>query len=80
MINSTELQNKVVCYQKKCNDRQKSPTYLGLSTVLGVAPQTIANVVHGQYNNGHFYTERPHTTRCIDNDDFEVIRSVFNNI
>lgn len=79
MINTIELQNKVSNYTKNCIEHRTEPTYHGLSIVLGVSHQTISNVAHGTYN-GKLYTEKPHPMRCIDNNDFEIIQGVFNNI
>ena len=76
MIGTEELQKRVAGYMQGCLDRQKEPTYTGLAFILGVSGQTISNVVTGTFN-GHRYTDKPHTTRCIDNDDFDIIRALF---
>lgn len=76
MIRTEELQKRVSIYRDWCLDRQKEPSYMGLGFVLGVSGQTIRNVVTGTFN-GHRYTEKPHSTRCIDNHDFGIIRALF---
>jgi hypothetical protein len=76
MINSTELIQKVTTYHESCKATHKRPSYYGISRVLGVCPQTIANVCSGTFN-GNEYTATPAPTRCIDNNDFEIIKSIF---
>ena len=76
MITTIELENKVRTYKDNCTKHNHEPTYNGLSNVLGVSHQTIANVVHGTYN-GKQYTDKPHITRCIDNNDFELIKELY---
>ena len=78
MIDTTTLQIKVNGYRKNCLISHLKPTYKGVGTVLGISGRTIANVVHGHFN-GKEYTDTPHITRCIDNDDFEVIKGIFTN-
>ncbi len=76
MIGTEELQKRVYRYRNCCRDRHTEPTYIGLAFILGISGKTIRNVVNGTYN-GHRYTEHPHSTRCIDNNDFETVRAVF---
>jgi hypothetical protein len=76
MIGTKELQKRVLRYRNSCRDRHTEPTYTGLAFILGISGKTIRNVVNGTYN-GHRYTEHPHSTRCICNDDFETIRTLF---
>lgn len=78
MIDTTTLIIKVNGYRERCQTSHHKPTYKGIGTVLGISGRTVANVVHG-YFNGHRYTDKPHATRCIDNDDFEVIKGLFGN-
>ncbi len=79
MISTDKLEQLTVEYLKNCNRQQAQPTFRGLGEVLSVSGQTIANVVHGKFN-GHDYTDAPHTTRIIDNKDFNIIRDIFFNI
>lgn len=76
MIGTEELQKQVHDYQSRCRDRHEKPTYKGLAFVLGVSASTIRNVVDGTFN-GHRYTEHPHSTRCVCNDDFGTVRALF---
>lgn len=78
MIDTTTLRIKVNGYLERCRTTNHKPTYNGIAIVLGISGRTIANVVHGQFN-GHEYTDKPHITRCIDNDDFELIKGLFAN-
>lgn len=77
MINTTILQNGVQIYRERCRLTNKRPTYSGLALMIGTSSQTISNVVHGNYNGGHEYTDTPHATRCIDNADFELVKGLF---
>lgn len=78
MIDTATLQIQVNGYLEQCRTSNHKPTYKGIAIVLGISGRTIANVVHG-YFNGHRYTDKPHCTRCIDNDDFELIKGIFAN-
>lgn len=78
MIDTTTLQIQVNGYLEQCRTTNHKPTYTGIAFVLGISGRTIANVVHGHFN-GHEYTDKPHCTRCIDNNDFEVIKGLFAN-
>lgn len=76
MIQTRELEKTVSRYRQNCRYRHIEPSYIGLGRCLGCSGTTISNVIHGKFN-GHSYTERPHSTRCIDNNDFELIRELF---
>ena len=76
MITTTELQEKVTRYRECCRVNHIAPTYKGISGLLGISHMTVSNVVHGQYNHKP-YGSRPHKTRCIDNDDFEILQELF---
>ena len=78
MINTKELQNKVQGYKQGCDEHGRQPTYKGLSNVLGVSSRTVSNINRGSFN-GHAYTDKPHITRCVSNNDFEVIQALFSN-
>lgn len=56
----------------------KKPTRRGLAQWLNISPSTINRVIRGCYN-GKIYGIVPHCTRCIDNKDFGLVRSVFAN-
>ena len=76
MINTTKLVQTVQRYHESCISTQKRPTFKGLSTALGISPQTVSNIVHGTFN-GNLYTENPAPTRCVDNNDFEIVMGLF---
>ncbi len=79
MIDSGELQKRVSGYRKQCIDRQKQPSYNGLAVAIGVSAPTISHIVIGEYRNGKPYTPKPHSTRCVDNSDFDLIRALFDD-
>lgn len=64
-------------YQIECNTYCRSPTRKGLSARLGVSATTIHRIICGEYGQGKPYTFKPHKLRCIDNDDFETVKTVF---
>lgn len=76
MISTTTLVTKVTGYERNCIEKNRTPTYNGLGKWLGISGMTIRNVVTG-YFNGKAYTAHPSISRCIDNGDFHIIRSVF---
>ena len=76
MIDTTTLMTKVNQYMERCNLTKHKPTYNGIGIVLGISGTTIANVVNGHFN-GKEYTNTPHITRCVDNNDFDLIRALF---
>lgn len=78
MVDSEILQNVTNGYRERCKRTNHRPTYKGLALMIGISDTTISNVVHGLFN-GHEYTDKPHATRCIDNNDFEVIQGLFAN-
>lgn len=77
MINTTKLQTVVSEYDKKCIELNIKPTYQGLGNELGITGQTIRHIVTGIYKDGKAYTTKPHITRCISNDDFKIVQSLF---
>lgn len=77
MYDSTTLARIINGYVNQCRSRQHKPSYKGIAEVLSASQTTIYNVVHGEFNGGKKYTEHPHSTRVIDNCDFELLRSVF---
>lgn len=77
MINTTVLQQIVNEYDKKCFEHHRKPSYKGLGTELGITGQTVRNIVTGIYKDGKPYTTTPHITRCIDNEDFSIVRDLF---
>ena len=76
MIDTTTLRIQINEYLERCRTTNHKPTYSGIGIALGISGRTIANVVHGHFN-GKPYTTKPHITRCIDNDDFELIKGLF---
>lgn len=78
MINTIDLERIINEYKNTCFERDMSPTYKGLALRLGICPLTIRNVNTGLYN-GHRYTDNPAATRCICNDDFELIQGLYGN-
>lgn len=77
MINTTKVQQIVSEYSKKCFLQNRTPTYRGLAEELGITGQTVRHIVTGVYKDGRTYTNKPHTTRCIDNEDFDIIRHLY---
>ena len=77
MIDSEYLASKTNYYLEQCQEHNKAPTYYGYGTCLGISGNTIRHIVNGHYKNGKPYTDTPHITRCIDNNDFNIIKSVF---
>lgn len=78
MIDTTTLRILVNGYLEQCRTSNHKPTYKGMAIVLGISGRTISNVAHGTYN-GHLYSDTPHCTRCIDNNDFELIKGIYAN-
>ena len=78
MIDTTTLRILVNGYLEQCRTSNHKPTYKGMAIVLGISGRTISNVAHGTYN-GHLYSDTPHITRCIDNNDFELIKGIYAN-
>lgn len=76
MIDTLELTQAVRSYRERCRTANRQPTFRGIALDLGVSGQTVANVVHESFN-GRRYTEHPHTTRIIDNADFDILQSLF---
>ena len=76
MISTTELQEKVSCYQNHCRMNHIPVSYNGISELLGISRMTVSNVVHGSYN-GKRYGSRPHATRKINNSDFKILQELF---
>ena len=77
MITTTELKEQVMKYRDFCIERQKEPTYSGLAAIIGTSAPTIRHIYKGEYRNGKTYTNRPHVTRIVRNDDFELIRNLY---
>lgn len=77
MINTTTLVQKVNDYEQNCIQKNRVPSCNGLGRWLGISGQTIRNVITGYYKGGLEYTIHPSISRCIDNNDFDIIRSVF---
>lgn len=76
MIATTELQEKVTRYREHCRVNHRKPTYNGMGGLLGISGMTVHNVVNGFYNHKP-YGNRPHATRCISNEDFELLQGLF---
>lgn len=76
MIDTTLLEAKVQGYYELCKTTNRNPTYKGIALMIGVSSATIGNVVRGEFN-GHKYTAKPHITRCISNNDFELLQRLF---
>lgn len=74
MYNSETLQGAVADYMYHCKGR---PTMSGLASWLSTSASTISHVVHGYYGIGLPYTNQPHVSRIISNQDFPLIRSIF---
>lgn len=77
MIDTGVLIDKTSSYVFYCEEYNKAPTYFGYGNCLGISGNTIRHIVKGYYKDGKPYTDTPHITRCIDNNDFSIIKSVF---
>lgn len=77
MINTATLEQIVNEYNRECRRSDREPSYIGLGTALGISGQTIRHIVRGLYKEDKPYTNKPHPTRCIDNQDFNIIRALF---
>lgn len=75
MIARQEIKSAIDLYTTKCQASQKQPCLYGLSFVLGVSFRTLYNVRDGTYN-GKKYGDKPTASRCISNDDFDLIRGL----
>lgn len=72
MITNTD--ERIEQYFGKCRTIGMLPTKEGLAKELQTTAKTLKHVCKGYYNTTNPYTDKPHATRCIDNDDFEVIK------
>lgn len=77
MIDTGVLIDKTSSYVSYCEEHNKAPTYTGIGNLLGVSGNTIRHIVIGYYKADKPYTTKPHITRCIDNNDFGIIKSIF---
>ena len=73
MYNTDDLVDKLSDYLIIC---QSHPTKTGLASALNTSSTTIHNVIRGAYN-GTPYGKKPHYNRVIANEDFCLIREVF---
>lgn len=78
MITTLELKQAVQSYRERCRIENTPPTFKGMGDWLGVSGVTISNVVHETFN-GRRYTEHPHKTRIIDNNDFQILQRLFDS-
>ncbi len=76
MIDSIRIQDIIEKYKVSCLNAGRSPTFKGLASLLGCSPGTIRNVTIGSFN-GCSYTDKPAPRRCVCNDDFELVRGLF---
>lgn len=77
MINSESVARICTEYVECCIQNGEHPTFSGMGKRLGVSGNTIRHIVTGFYKWNQAYTDKPHASRCVRNDDFIVIRSVF---
>ncbi len=73
MFSTDDLLDKLSDYMIIC---QCKPTKRGLADALHTSTTTVHNVIRGSYN-GTPYGKEPHYNRVIANEDFELIREVF---
>lgn len=76
LIDAEELNTTLDSYLAWCKLNHKAPQKKRFANILGVSVGTINNVVKGEFN-GHKYTNKPHITRCISNDNFDYIQHTF---
>ena len=67
-------------YFMTCRTTGRLPTKEGLARRLETTVKTLEHVCKGYYNTTNPYTDKPHVTRCIDNNDFEVIKTACRQI
>lgn len=67
-------------YFMTCRTTGRLPTKEGLARRLETTAKTLKHVCKGYYNTTNPYTDKPHVTRCIDNNDFEVIKTACRQI
>ena len=77
MISTEELTKAVARYRERCRTEQREPTFSGLASLIGVSTPTIKHVYTGEYRSGKSYTDRPHVTRKISNNDFGIIQDLY---
>lgn len=77
MISRIELLQVITDYRNECEEQNQKPQGNVLAKRIGVAPQTIYNILSGYYAPNKPYTDTPSHRRRIDNADFEVIRGLF---
>ena len=77
MITTTELQERISRYRDYCNENKKEPSFLGLAKALVTSAPTIKHIYYVEYRNGRPYTHKPHILRVVSNDDFELVRDLY---
>lgn len=77
MIETNKIISITNDYIEYCQEQNKAPTFSGCGSCLGVSDNTIRHIVKGYYKDGKPYTNKPHPTRRISNNDFYLIKKVF---
>lgn len=77
MISHEVIENTIKRYYSDCQEQGSPPSYCGLGQPLGISGETVRHVVIGEYAPCRPYTNAAHPLRRIGNDDFDVVRGVF---
>lgn len=67
-------------YFMTCRTTGRLPTKEGLARRLETTAKTLKHVCTGYYNSTRPYTNNTHVSRCIGNDDFELIKTACKRI
>lgn len=78
MITNTD--ERIEQYFGKCRTIGMLPTKEGLAKELQTTAKTLKHVCTGYYNSTRPYTNNTHVSRCIGNDDFELIKTACKRI
>jgi hypothetical protein len=79
MIKTEDLKQNISDYLDECSIHSRKPSYFTFGHFIAVSPTTIRHVCTGQYADGKPYTDTPHIKRVIDNQDFKLVRELFEN-
>lgn len=77
MFDTDTLMTLLDKYRDECQEHNVKPTYYGVASHLDMSVSTVWHVVKGMYAADKPYTDTPHVNRCINNQDFRIIRSMF---
>lgn len=77
MIDRLTIEKIINEYKQELRLQDKQPTYESLAEALNISDVTVSHIVKGFYKFNKPYTNKPHCTRCIDNNDFDLITELF---